>query len=135
MSKEKKVGKLLEAYGNNISNILKKHLPDGSHTLPDRNMCMVIYQEIFAIVAESVTHLVIKDKQLISEQAVNLVSQMLYDSVELSTTSDERLDPTIFTQRPKLATLNNEDLAIFATGFAGSPFAAPFIMELKRRVN
>lgn len=96
---------------------------------------MVIYQEIFAVVAESVTSLVIKDKQLISEQAVNLVSQMLYDAIELSTTSDERLDPTIFTQRPKLSTLNNEDLAVFATGFAGTPYAAPFIMELKRRVN
>jgi len=56
---------------------------------------------------------------------------MYYDSVTINGNQD--LDPHIFTQRAKLSNIETKELALLATMMNGTPFAAPFIGEIKRR--
>jgi len=90
-------------------------------------VCSEIYQDIFFSLTE-----VFKAAQTpLSNESVNLLAQMYYDSVTINGNQD--LDPHIFTQRAKLSNIETKELALLATMMNGTPFAAPFIGEIKRR--
>jgi len=90
-------------------------------------VCNEIYQDIFFSLTE-----VFKEAQTpLSNESVNLLAQLYYDSVTINGNQD--LDPHIFTQRAKLSNIETKELALLATMMNGTPFAAPFIGEIKRR--
>ena len=58
---------------------------------------------------------------------------MLFRSDSISINDTQELDPNIFTQRAKLENIETKELALMAVMMSGTPFAIPFIHEVKRR--
>jgi hypothetical protein len=70
----------------------------------------------------------------LGNEAVNLLSQMYYDAVDLRTSAGPMgLDPNIFTQRAKLENVPTKELALMGTMMSGTPFGDVFIRAVKRR--
>jgi hypothetical protein len=91
------------------------------------SVCSEIYQDIFF----SLTEIFKEAKTPLCNESVNFLAQMYYDSVTIN--DNQQLDPAIFTQRAKLNNLEIRELALLATMMNGTPFASPFIGEIKRR--
>lgn len=93
----------------------------------DATACSEIYQDIFFSLSE-----VIKESNVpLSNEAVNLLAQMYYDSVTIN--GNQELDPNIFTQRAKMENVPTKELALLATMMNRTPFGDIFISEVKRR--
>jgi hypothetical protein len=93
----------------------------------DSTTCSEIYQDIFFSLSE-----VIKESRApLSNESVNLLSQMYYDSVTIN--GNQELDPNIFTQRAKMENIPTRELALLATMMNRTPFGDIFITEVKRR--
>ena len=89
--------------------------------------CISIYTDIFNCLVE-----IFQESQIpITNEAVNLVSQMYYDSVKINGT--EELDPNIFDKRAKLENVTTKKLAMLATMFNGTAFSPIFVHEVKKR--
>lgn len=95
-----------------------------------RATCTEIYQDIFFTLSE-----VIKESGTpLSNESVNLLSQMYYDAVDIQTSfGPAGLDPDIFTQRAKLENIPTKELALLGTMMSGTPFGDVFIGAVKRR--
>jgi hypothetical protein len=95
-----------------------KKKADGAHSL-DKTTCLEIYQDIFFTIAE-----IIKTAEIpLSNESVNLLSQMYYDSVVVN----------IFDKRASLDNIPTKDVAMLAVVTEGSPFFPIFMGTIKRR--
>ena len=106
-----------------LSSRLEKHLTSKLDTAT----CTTIYQDIF----ECIVDLFQESGIEISNEAMNLVAQMYYDSVKVN--GGQELDPNIFTSRAKLEGVPTRELALLATMFNGTPFSPIFVHAVKRR--
>lgn len=112
---------------NVISKLLVERLSKRKGEKLDRSTCISIYNDIFFSLSE-----VIKQSSVpLSNESVNLLSQMYYDSVTIN--ENQELDPNIFTQRAKLENIETKELALMAVMLNGTPFADPLISEVKKR--
>lgn len=95
-----------------------------------KETCLEIYQDIFYTLSE-----VIREAGTpLDNESVNLLAQMYYDSISLSTSAGPmELDPNIFTQRAKLENIPTNELALLGTMMNGTPFGDVFIGAVKRR--
>ena len=110
-----------------ISNLLTGRLQKRLHEKLDSSVCTEIYQDIFFTLTE-----VIKEaKTPLSNESVNLLSQMYYDSIVVN--GNQELDPNIFTQRAKIDNIPTRELALLATMMHGSPFASILVHAVKKR--
>ena len=89
--------------------------------------CSEIYQDIFF----TLTEVFKESKTPLCNESVNLLAQMYYDSITIN--GNQELDPNIFTQRAKMSNIETKELSLLATMMNGTPFASPFIGEIKRR--
>ena len=110
-----------------ISKLITERLTRRAGEKLSSSTCVEIYQDIFFTLSE-----VFKESNApLSNESVNLLSQMYYDSITIN--GNQELDPNIFTQRAKMVNIQTKELALLATMMNGTPFAAPFIGEIKRR--
>ena len=110
-----------------ISKLLLKSLTKYKSQNLNKETCLKIYQDMF----ETVVDLFQSSKVNISNEGVNLVCQMYYDSVVIN--NNQGLDPNIFSQRASLKNVETKELALLASFFTNTPFAEPIIFEIKRR--
>ena len=112
---------------DSVSKILTERLSKRKGQKLDRSTCIEIYNDIFFTLSE-----LIKNAETpLCNESVNLLSQMYYDSITIN--GNQELDPNIFTQRAKLENIETKELALMAVMMNGTPFASPFISEVKRR--
>jgi len=110
-----------------ISKLLTDRLSSRKGLKLNREACTSIYQDIFFTLSE-----VIKEASVpLSNESVNFLAQMYYDAVSINETQE--LDPNIFSQRAKLENIETKEIALMAVMMNGTPFASPFIAEVKRR--
>ena len=110
-----------------ISKLLVERLSRRKGEKLDHAACNAIYQDVFFTISE----LVKTSGSPLSNESVNLLAQMYYDSVVIN--GQEELDPNIFTQRAKLENVPTKELAFLATLTEGSPFFSVFVGAIKRR--
>jgi len=110
-----------------VSVLLNKKLDKYKNQKLNKETCTLIYQDIF----ETFSDVFQESKAPLSNESVNLISQMYYDSISINNTQE--LDPNIFSQRASTKSIETKELALLASMFNKTPFAAPFILEVKRR--
>lgn len=110
-----------------ISKLLTDRLQRKIDNKLDRATCIEIYGDIFY----SLTEIIKQAGTPFDNEAVNVLSQMYYDSVTIN--GNQELDPTIFTQRAKLENVPTKELALMATMMNGTPFGDIFITAVKSR--
>ena len=110
-----------------ISKLLTDRLQRRLDQKLDRSTCMEIYGDIFY----TITEIVKQARTPLDNEAVNLLSQMYYDSVTVN--GKEDLDPSIFTQRANIENVPTKELALMATMMSGTPIGDIFISAVKRR--
>ncbi|NBP03688.1 MAG: hypothetical protein EBU90_27045 [Proteobacteria bacterium] len=116
-----------EALHDSISKLLVERLLRRKGEKLTSQACSEIYQDIFFSLSE-----VVKESSIpLSNESVNFIAQMYYDSVTIN--GGQELDPNIFTQRANLSNINTKELALMAMMFNKTPFAIPFIQEVKKR--
>lgn len=110
-----------------LSKLLVNKLEPYKDEKLNSSTCISIYTDIFNCLVE-----VFQESQIpITNEAVNLLAQMYYDSVKIN--GKEELDPNIFDKRAKLENVTTKELAMLGTMFSNTPFAPIFIYEVKRR--
>lgn len=116
-----------EALHEVISKLLAERLLRRKGEKLTSQVCSEIYQDIFFSLSE-----VIKESSVpLTNESVNFIAQMYYDAVTVN--GDQELDPNIFTQRASLKNIETKEIGLMAMMFNKTPFAAPFISEVKRR--
>jgi hypothetical protein len=110
-----------------ISRLLLQNLSKRKGEKLTSQVCSEIYQDIFFSLSE-----VVKNSSTpLTNEAVNYVAQMYYDSITIN--GNEELDPNIFTQRADLSKIATKEIALMAMMFNDTPFAVPFISEIRKR--
>lgn len=112
---------------DSLSRLLTTRLNKHLTSKLDVTTCTTIYQDIFQCLVDVFQ----ESGAEISNEAVNLVAQMYYDSVTIN--GGQELDPNIFTSRAKLENVPTKELAMLATMFNGTPFSPIFVHAVKRR--
>ncbi len=116
-----------EALHESISKLLTERLAKRKGEKLTSQICSEIYQDIFFSLSE-----IIKESSIpLSNESANFIAQMYYDAVTIN--GGQELDPNIFTQRASLKNIDTKELALMAMMFNKTPFAIPFISEVKRR--
>lgn len=110
-----------------ISKLLAKRLDRHKTSILNKTKCIEIYQDIF----ESFVGIFSESKIEISNESMNLLSQMYYDAVTIN--SNQELDPNIFEKRATVKNIETKELAMLGTMLNGTPFSEPFLYEVKRR--
>lgn len=110
-----------------ISNLLVHNLSKRKGEKLTSQMCSEIYQDIFY----SLTKVFEQTSAPLCNEAVNYIAQMYYDSVTIN--DGQELDPNIFTERASLSNISTKEIALMAVMFNKTPYAAPFIFEVKKR--
>lgn len=110
-----------------VSKLLATKLEKHKSRKLNRETCNLIYKDVFDCFVDLFQGAEIK----LSNEAMNLVSQMYYDSISIN--GGQELDPNIFTQRASTKSVETKELAMLASFFSGTPFAAIFVGEVKRR--
>jgi len=110
-----------------LSQLLLRKLEKHKSSKFDRTTCISIYTDIFECLIEVFQNAKIE----ITNEAMNLLAQMYYDSIKINNT--EELDPNIFDKKASLGEISTKELAMLATLFNGTPFAPIFVYEVKRR--
>lgn len=110
-----------------ISKLLIKKLDKYKSQNLNKETCVRIYQDMFDIVVD----LFQESKIEVTNEAVNLICQMYYDSITIN--NNQELDPNIFSQRASVKNIETKELAMLASFFTKTPFAEPIIFEIKRR--
>lgn len=116
-----------EAMHDSISKLLTDRLSKRKGEKLTSHVCSEIYQDIFFSLSE-----IIKESSVpLCNESVNFIAQMYYDAVTIN--GGQELDPNIFTQRANLKNIDTKEIALMAMMFNKTPFAIPFISEVKRR--
>lgn len=110
-----------------ISKLLTDRLQRRLDQKLDRSTCMEIYGDIFY----SLTELIKESQTPLSNESVNLLSQMYYDAVTIN--GNQELDPHIFTKRASINEIPTNELALMATMMNGTVFGDVFISAVKKR--
>jgi hypothetical protein len=110
-----------------VSKILNGRLQRRLAQSLTKETCTEIYQDIFFTLSE----LVKESGTPLSNESVNMLSQMYYDSVTVN--GGQELDPNIFSQRAKLENIPTKELVLMATMMNKTPFGDIFVGEVKRR--
>lgn len=110
-----------------VSKLLTSKLAKYKNEKLNAATCTTIYQDIF----ETFVDIFQESNTEISNEAMNLLCQMYYDAVSIN--GNQELDPNIFSQRANVKNVETKELALLASFFSNTPFAAPFIYEIKRR--
>ena len=110
-----------------ISKLLTDRLQRRLDQKLDRSTCMEIYGDIFY----SLTELIKESQTPLSNESVNLLSQMYYDAVTIN--GNQELDPNIFTKRASVNEIPTNELALMATMMSGTVFGDVFISAIKKR--
>jgi hypothetical protein len=110
-----------------ISQLLVERLSKRKGENLNSTVCSEIYQDIFFSLSE-----IVKEASIpLTNESVNFIAQMYYDAVTIN--GGQELDPNIFTQRANLLNIETKEVALMAMMFNHTPFAVPFISEVKRR--
>lgn len=110
-----------------ISKLLTDRLQKRINERLGREVCLEIYQDIFFSLSE-----IIKQAETpLSNESVNLLAQMYYDSVTVN--GNQELDPSIFTKRASMDEIPTKELALMATMMNGTPYGDIFISVIKKR--
>lgn len=114
-----------------LSALLTSRLSKYSGQRFDSTTCKLIYQDMF----ECIVDVFQESGASLSNESVNLVAQMYYDSVTVKDNcgAPQVLDPNIFDKLAKTENIETRELAMLATMFNGTPFAPIFIHAVKRR--
>lgn len=113
-----------------LSKLLTERLQKRVSQKLNKETCLEIYQDIFFTLSEIVK----ESRAPLSNESVNVLAQMYYDSIDLQTSAGPMgLDPNIFTKRAKLENITTEELALLGTMMSGTPFGDVFIGAVKRR--
>jgi hypothetical protein len=110
-----------------VSKLLTSKLEKYKNNKLNPETCSSIYRDVFDCFVELFQNANIK----LSNEAMNLISQMYYDSIAIN--GGQELDPNIFTQRATTRGVETKELAMLASFFNGTPFAGVFVGEIKRR--
>jgi gamma-glutamyl-gamma-aminobutyrate hydrolase PuuD len=110
-----------------VSKLLTVKLDKHKNEKLNAATCTAIYQDVF----DTFVGIFQESKITISNEAMNLVSQLYYDSISIN--GGQELDPNIFEKRASTKNVETKELAMLATMFSGTPFASIFIYEIKRR--
>jgi hypothetical protein len=110
-----------------ISGLLTDRLEKRKGEKFTSQVCSEIYQDIFF----SISEIIKQSSTPLCNESVNFIAQMYYDAVTIN--GGEELDPNIFTQRATLENINTKEIALMAMMFNRTPFAIPFISEVKKR--
>lgn len=110
-----------------ISKLLTSKLSKYKNEKLNHETCLNIYQDMFEVISNIFQEANIK----ISNESMNMISQMYYDSITIN--GRQELDPNIFSQRASVKNIETKELAMLASFFSKTPFAAPFIFEIKKR--
>jgi hypothetical protein len=114
---------ITEAINKLISSKLEKRVTEKL----DRATCIEIYSDIFYSFSE-----LFKNSEIeLSNESVNLLSQIYYDTVKVNGTQD--LDPEIFSKKASFDEVSSKDLSIISALFSGSDIGALFYYHLKKR--
>lgn len=124
---KKVLQKMKKKLHDSITKLLVERLSKRKGQKLDRTVCIEIYNDIFF----SLSELIKQSNVPLCNESVNLLSQMYYDSISIN--ENQELDPNIFTQRAKLENIETKEIALLAFMMNSTPFAAPFIAEVKRR--
>jgi hypothetical protein len=110
-----------------ISKLLTTKLEKYKNEKLNWGTCIAIYQDIF----ETFVGVFQESSIDISNEAMNMICQMYYDAVSIN--GNQELDPNVFSLRASVKNVETKDLALLASLFSNTPFAAPFILEIKKR--
>ena len=110
-----------------VSKLLTTKLEKYKNKNLNSAVCTEIYQDIF----ETFVDIFQESNTKISNEAMNILSQMYYDAVAIN--GSQELDPNIFSQRASVKNIETKELSLLATMFTSTPFAALFIQEIKTR--
>lgn len=110
-----------------VSKLLTSKLGKYKNEKLNSTTCSAIYQDIF----ETFVDVFQESNVKISNEAMNMICQMYYDAVTIN--GNQELDPNIFSQRANVKNIETKELAMLGTLFSNTPFAAPFIYEVKQR--
>ena len=116
---------------DSLSQLLIKKLEKHNGFSLNKDTCIAIYRDVFDCLVEVFQESGAK----ISNEGVNLIAQMYYDSINIKDNNGnaQELDPNVFDKRAKLENIETRELAMFATMFNGTPFAPIFVHAVKRR--
>ena len=114
-----------------LSQLLTSRLERHNGSRLNKETCILIYSDIF----DCVLNLFQESQVPISNEGVNLISQLYYDCVTIKDNqgSAQELDPNVFDKRAKLENMETKEIAMLATMFNGTPFAPILVHAVKRR--
>ena len=112
---------------DSISKLLISRLSNYKEKSLNNETCIKIYRDIF----DCFVNLFQESNINISNESMNLLSQMYYDSIKINL--NQELNPNIFEKRASMKNIETKELALLATMFNGTAFSEPFIFEIKRR--
>lgn len=110
-----------------VSGLLVKRLQKHKSSALNNEACTRIYQDIF----DCFVGVFEESNVEISNESMNMLSQMYYDAVRIN--ENQELDPNIFEKRASVKNIETKELALLATMLNGTPFAEPFVYEIKKR--
>lgn len=110
-----------------ISKLLTTKLSKYKNEKLNTATCTAIYQDIF----EAFVDVFQESSIQISNEGMNMICQLYYDAVTIN--ENQELDPNIFSQRASAKNIETKELALLASFFSNTPFALPFIFEIKQR--
>jgi hypothetical protein len=110
-----------------VSKLIVKKLEKYKNSSLKKEICLSIYGDIF----DSFVALFEEANIKISNESMNLIAQLYYDSIKINNTHE--LDPNIFERRASAKGVETKELALLATMFNGTPFSEHFIFEIKKR--
>ena len=116
---------------DSLSQLIVKRLEKHNGSRLNKETSTTIYRDLFDCILEVFQ----ESKVAISNEGVNLVSQMYYDAITIrdSNGTSQELDPNIFDKRAKIENMETKELAMLATMFNGTAFGDVFIHAVKRR--
>ena len=96
----------------------------------DKALHLEVYMVIFNVLGDMFNQANMK----LSDEGVNFLAQLYYDSISLNGDEREGMDPNIFTQRARLDNIRTEELILYANLFKDVPaYLGLFMAEIKRR--
>jgi hypothetical protein len=93
----------------------------------DKQTCIEIYSDIFY----TLSNLFEQSNIGLSNESVNLLSQIYYDTIKINNTED--LDPNIFSKKASFDEISSKELSLISSLFSGTDIGALFLFHLKKR--
>lgn len=112
---------------DSITKLLENKISTYIHSKFDSTTCSAIYVDIF----DSLVKVFQSAEIQISNESINLLSQMYYDSVSVN--GGNELDPNIFDKRARLENVATKELALLAALYRNTAFFDIFVYEIKKR--